>query len=113
MTNRVNLEDTEIDDSLAYLVDGHLFTGEVVETALNGQIIELITVVNGEIDGPARAWYTDGSLKLEYTVVHGRPVGVSRRWHPNGRLAEEREFDEKGRFAGQRSWTEDGEEVAD
>ncbi len=101
-----------MDDSLAYLVNGQYFTGEVIETCSNGQIVELTTVVNGEIDGPVRAWYPDGSVKLEMTVVRGRAAGVSRRWHPNGRLADEREFDEKGNFVAERSWTANGEEIA-
>lgn len=110
MTDRVNIDDTELDDALAYTVNGEYFTGEVVESISNGQIIELTTVVNGEVDGPVRAWYNDGTVKLDQTVVRGRVVGTSRRWHPNGTLAEEREFDDRGKLVAQRSWSADGTE---
>ncbi len=113
MAERVNIDDTDIDDSLAYLVDGKYFTGEIVETNSTGRIIELMTVVNGEADGPDRAWYSDGILKSEQHLVRGRVVGTARRWHPNGVLALQREFDEQGKLVKERLWTEEGEEVVD
>lgn len=33
---------------------------------------------------------------------------MSREWHPNGHLAEEREFNDRGRLVAIRRWAEDG-----
>lgn len=42
---RINIDDAEVDDSLRYTDEGHLFTGEIVEVDRNGNMIELWTVV--------------------------------------------------------------------
>ena len=105
---RVNIDDTDMDKAQRFTYDGELFTGEVVETDRDGNVIGLTTVRDGIPHGPDLGWYPDGTLEGRTTVVDGMVVGVSSHWHPNGRLAEEREFDDRGQLVDVRRWREDG-----
>lgn len=108
---RVNFDDVDSNDSLEYVVDGVPYTGEIVEYAPTGEMVELITVVNGLAHGPSLSWYRDGQLQIEQSLARGRPVGRSRKWHPNGALADELVFDESGRMISKTVWNELGEEL--
>jgi antitoxin component YwqK of YwqJK toxin-antitoxin module len=108
---RVNIDDVDFDDGVHYVYDGQLFNGEVVETDHDGNVIELVPVVDGRANGVERSWYADGTLSGEITVVNGNATGTSRRWHPNGQLAEERDFDARGSLVEIRRWDEDGTPV--
>lgn len=105
---RINIDELDIGDDLAYYYEGELFTGEVVETDQNGHIIAFLTLVDGRGNGPEWLWFSDGRLKTETMVRDGRAVGVSREWHPNGQLAQESEFDAQGQMMSIRRWNEDG-----
>lgn len=108
---RVNFDDVDSTDSLEYMVDGVLFTGEVVEFAPSGELVELVTVVNGLPHGPSLSWYRNGQLRLEQSVVRSRAVGRSRRWYPDGTLADELMFDDYGALTSKTVWNERGEEI--
>lgn len=105
---RINIDDTDIGDDLIYRYQGEPFTGELVETNRTGQIITLITLVEGRRHGPELSWFPTGQLETETILEHGRPIGTSRAWHSNGQLADERVFDEQGRVVESRRWNEDG-----
>lgn len=106
---RINIDGTDLDDSLRYVYDGNLFTGELVELDQNGVVIALKTVVEGIVHGKEQSWYPDGTLEMDTDVVDSIAVGVSRHWHSNGQLSEEREFNEAGDLIGHRQWSENGE----
>lgn len=105
---RVNIDDTDFDDSLRYFYQGEPLTGEAVETDLDGNVIELTTFRNGVEEGPQLAWYSDGSPKYESRLSNGNPVGVVRKWYRSGQLQEEREFDQHSKMLGVRQWNDDG-----
>lgn len=95
MTKRDDMNDVDPTDSLD-VVDGAPFTGEIVEFAPTGELVELITVADGLPHGPSLSWYRSGQLRLEQSLVRSRPVGRSRSWHPDGTLADELIFDDGG-----------------
>ncbi|HVV22634.1 MAG TPA: hypothetical protein VHF06_24575 [Pseudonocardiaceae bacterium] len=107
---RVNLDDTTTDETGTYrMYDGAPFTGEVVETAMDGTVVGLVTYQDGLERGPQREWYYDGQLRSEYVDLDGdRPAAVYQEWHENGRLAARKEFDRHGTLRKQEVWTEDG-----
>jgi antitoxin component YwqK of YwqJK toxin-antitoxin module len=105
---RINIDDTDLDDAGSYLHDGELFTGELVETDREGNVLALTPVVKGRVHGIERTWHRDGALETETSVVNGVAVGASRQWHPNGQLAEEREFTDRGNLVAVRRWSEGG-----
>lgn len=98
MTKRVDMNDVDPTDSLEYMVDGAPFTGEIVEFAPTGELVELITVADGLPHGPSLSWYRNGQLRQEpcrRTVARLAPqrrprrrVDVRRRREPvvEGRL---------------------------
>lgn len=49
-----------IDDGLRYLHDGEFFTGELVETDREGNVLTLITVRDGIRHGSFLEWFADG-----------------------------------------------------
>lgn len=106
---RIPFDEVDPTDSLEYVVDGQPYTGEVIETGPDGEMRELITVVDGLPQGPSRSWYADGTLKSEEMAFRGRPVGTAREWHPNGALASESRFDSNGMRLDMRVWDGDGE----
>jgi antitoxin component YwqK of YwqJK toxin-antitoxin module len=105
---RINIDDADFDDGVFYRYNGELVTGEIVETDRQGNVVNLTPVTDGRPNGVERAWYSDGTLRIETTVVDGEATGTSRQWHPNGRLAEERDFDDRGRLVAIRQWDENG-----
>lgn len=108
---RINIDDADIGDDLAYRYRGELFTGEVVETDQDGKVVNLLTLVDGRGNGPELSWFPSGQLKTETMLQDGKPVGTSRSWHPNGVLADERVFDDRGFVVGSRNWNDDGSEA--
>lgn len=108
---RIDIDDVDFDDGVNYRYNGQLLTGEVVETDRDGNVIELTPVVDGRPNGVERAWYPDGTRRVETTVADGAATGISRQWHPNGQLAEERDFDERGDLVAIRLWDENGTPV--
>jgi antitoxin component YwqK of YwqJK toxin-antitoxin module len=112
-TVRVDIDDTSQDDGFTYTYEGRPFTGEVVDTDDHGNVVGLTPVVDGIPNGVERAWYPDGTLRLEIMMVRGVAVGTSRRWYPDGRLAEERDIDERGDLAAVRRWDREGRPIAD
>ena len=108
---RINIDDATVDDGFTYRYEGELVTGEIVETDPSGNVVGLTPVVDGVPNGIERAWYPDGTLRLEIPMADGAAQGTSRRWHPNGRLAEERDFDDRGNLVAIREWAEDGTPV--
>lgn len=108
---RVNFDEVDPTDSLEYFVDGVPFTGEVVEYAPGGELVELITIVDGIPHGQSLSWYRNGQLRMEQSVVRSRPAGRSRSWHPNGQLADEMTFDDTGMLISKTTLNERGEQT--
>jgi antitoxin component YwqK of YwqJK toxin-antitoxin module len=105
---RVNADDTDMDEAQRVLFQGVPFTGEVVELDDDGVVIELNTYRDGREDGPQREWFNDGMLRSEYHASGGSPTGESRDWHPNGQLARRQEFDQYGVLRLREVFSEDG-----
>jgi antitoxin component YwqK of YwqJK toxin-antitoxin module len=105
---RVNEDDTDMDEAQRVLYQGVPFTGEVVETDDEGTVIGLNTYRDGREDGPQREWFNDGMLRSEYHAAGGLPTGESREWHTNGQLARRQEFDQYGVLRLREVWDENG-----
>jgi antitoxin component YwqK of YwqJK toxin-antitoxin module len=106
---RVNSDDTMIDDDgVTMLHHGTPFTGEVVETSMDGTVIRMNTYRDGLEHGPQREWYYEDGLREEYHAVAGQITGVAQEWHENGRPAMRRQYDERGVLRKQETWDENG-----
>ena len=107
---RINIDDTETDSDGSTLYEAKPYTGEVIETDRDGNLIYLNTYTMGWDDGPYREWYAGGGLKGEGRTRLGIPVGIWRAWHENGQLAEESVYDDEGsgKRLRRRVWAEDG-----
>ena len=103
----VDDQDLDMDEDLYYSYRDELFTGVMVEHYPNGELAAEVGYRGGRPEGPARAWYDDGTLKSEHVVSGRRVVGTARQFHPNGRPAEERRFRD-GNVAETRRWDENG-----
>ncbi|MFJ3959791.1 toxin-antitoxin system YwqK family antitoxin [Streptomyces sp. NPDC090036] len=113
--HRIGVDDPDVDMDLAQrlLCRDELFTGEVAEYQ-NGQLVCLDDYVNGVRDGSSRAWYPDGTLKLEGTVRNGVALGEFKEWHANGVLKSRQMFDNYLYDLRQESvWDEEGRLVRD
>lgn len=53
---RINIDDADIGDDLAYRYSGKLFAGEMVETDQDGQVVNLLTLADGRGNGPELSW---------------------------------------------------------
>jgi antitoxin component YwqK of YwqJK toxin-antitoxin module len=95
---RVHLDDTTSfpGDGTYVLVDGALYTGEVVDTAEDGTIIALNTYVDGLEDGPQREYHYDGSPMTAYQAKRGFAVGEALQWDADGELSRRRLFSDTG-----------------
>jgi hypothetical protein len=76
---RVHIDDTSQEDQLTWLCEDEPFTGEIADYDYDGDgnLIDLMTVVDGVQQGVERSWYGDGALRLEIPIVGGRAVGRS------------------------------------
>ncbi|WP_158628581.1 toxin-antitoxin system YwqK family antitoxin [Saccharopolyspora rhizosphaerae] len=92
---------------------GSPFTGEVVDFAADGTVIELTSYENGIEHGPQVEWFPNGTKQLEGRCDRGKAVGEWREWHSNGRLARYEEFDEFGELLKRQRWSEAGELTED
>ena len=110
-TTCVNIDDTSQEDEFTYTYQGQAFTGEIVDVDATGNVLWMISVVNGVAIGTERSWYPDGTLEEEIPLVAGRALGTSTRWHPNARLAEERDIDKYGEVVAVRKWDENGRPI--
>lgn len=108
---RINIDETDVGDDLAYRYKGELFTGEIVETDPQGNVVNLLTLVDGRGNGPEVSWFSNGQMKTETMLRDGNPIGTSRAWYANGVLADERIFDERGFLVETHRWNEDGSEA--
>lgn len=71
--------DWDTDDRALY--DGMQFTGELVESAGDGNLASLYAYRSGFPHGPHRRPPAQGTSR------DGLPVGVHREWHPEGQPA--------------------------
>jgi antitoxin component YwqK of YwqJK toxin-antitoxin module len=105
---RVNADDTDMDESERVLYQGAPFTGETVETDDDGVVIRVNTYRDGREDGLQREWFNDGMLRSEYNASEGLPRGEAREWHENGQLWRRQEFDRFGHLSVREEWDENG-----
>lgn len=106
---RVSADEVELDVDGCVLYNGEAFTGEMYDTAPNGQMTSLTSYFKGFEDGPTQEWYENGQKQLEGQSKFGAvAVGVWRQWHPNGQLALEQEFDDKGNELSRTKWDATG-----
>ncbi|MER7011910.1 hypothetical protein ABT324_10825 [Saccharopolyspora sp. NPDC000359] len=110
---RVNRADTSMDDRMITSFRGVPFTGEVVDHAADGTVVELSSYQDGIEHGPQFEWYPDGTKQSEGQCDHGRAVGEWREWYPSGQLARYDQFNEFGDVLRTQRWDEAGELVED
>ncbi|MFB7247676.1 toxin-antitoxin system YwqK family antitoxin [Streptomyces populi] len=113
---RIDVDDPELDMGIdqSLIRQGRPFTGETVETdPRTGQVVAVTTYAEGLEDGPARAWYSDGTDRAEGQCRRGIPYGRWRDWHQNGRLAVEKEYGARGTVRSIKKWSESGELIDD
>ncbi|MBQ1080376.1 MULTISPECIES: toxin-antitoxin system YwqK family antitoxin [unclassified Nocardiopsis] len=105
---RVREEEVEYPDDTYTLLDGDLFTGEVVEYE-DGVAVELTTYHEGIAEGPRLSWNEDGQLISQGYM--GRLIGAVGPWHEwdrDGNLIREIVFDEAGNIRLIREWDAHG-----
>lgn len=106
---RVDEEEIDFDEDGMAFCEGEPYSGEVAETGPGGNLVSLLTYERGYLHGPWREWHENGELLVEGRVEYGKvPVGTWRKWHENGVLAEERDFDDRGRTLSIREWNGNG-----
>ncbi|WP_199443926.1 toxin-antitoxin system YwqK family antitoxin [Umezawaea beigongshangensis] len=110
---RVNRVDTVLDRGVWLLHEGERFTGEVVDTDVEGRVIGLTSYAHGVEHGPQAEWYPDGTKKSEGVTEKGNAVGEWREWHSNGQLAQYDLLDEHGDPLRTQRWDEAGTLVQD
>jgi hypothetical protein len=113
MAMRVNGEDVVMSASLTVWYRGELFTGEVVDTDDDGQVVGLTTYEQGLEHGPQYELFPDGRKKAQGSCDRGGVVGVWREWHANGNLAELNVFNKYSERVRRLRWDESGELVED
>jgi hypothetical protein len=59
--------------------------------------------------GPSRAWYDDGTLRVEATWVHGRRDGPFVEYHRNGKKAQAGRYLDDERDGPWSTWSEGGQ----
>ncbi|MEU8590172.1 hypothetical protein AB0C59_24700 [Streptomyces sp. NPDC048664] len=107
---RIDVDDPNVGMDLAQrlLHRCELFTGEVADYQ-SGRLVSLDEYTDGVLNGQARAWYVDGTLRSEGVMREGFPAGEFQQWHPNGRLAARAIMSESGlRQLAQYEWDEEG-----
>ncbi len=88
---------------------GEPFTGELIERMWEGgPVAEATAYVDGELDGPIRDWYMDGSLRFSGEYTRGRETGTWRDYAPDGTLRRESVQVADGRLVSVRTWDETG-----
>ncbi|MFB4285335.1 toxin-antitoxin system YwqK family antitoxin [Nonomuraea sp. MTCD27] len=107
---RVPLDDTYESEEDRVTYNGVWLTGVAVETRDDGTLLGETTFKNGIQDGPERAWWPGGGLRLERVYDYGLPVH-EREWHANGQLAHEVHLD-RGRLVSQEWWDEAGNPIS-
>lgn len=67
-------------------------TGSRTRWHLNGQRQQVVRLVDGVPEGPARQWHDNGQLEMTVTFRGGQPDGPLRRFHRDGAPATEAEY---------------------
>jgi antitoxin component YwqK of YwqJK toxin-antitoxin module len=101
------LTTSDTEDGWMVRVDGVPFTGEVVETD-DGRLEGITTYRDGQLDGPQRWYYPDGTKESEGHYSMGTTVGEWRTWYPDGQLKEFNLFDRWGDVRKIQEWDPQG-----
>lgn len=74
-------------DNLAYSKkDSTLINGEIKVLHENGEIKELRTIKDGDIDGLRKFWFDNGQLHQEGVFKNGKIHGTRTVWYETGQL---------------------------
>lgn len=82
-------------------------TGIITESYIyhEGKIIGSgIFLEDGNMHGPWKEFYPDGTLKAEGSYLNGKKTGAWKYLHPNGKLEQTGVYDQIGRFQGTWKW---------
>ena len=105
---RINVDKLDIsDDHLTVLYNGQPFTGVYYEEDVNGQVIDEVSYVNGQMEGPSRSYFASGQLQSEEQFHIGSHHGLCRYWHENGQLEAEKTY-EHAILTSSRTWDSNG-----
>ncbi|WP_372409573.1 toxin-antitoxin system YwqK family antitoxin [Streptomyces luteireticuli] len=110
---RISGDQVHLDEYGRTCYEDALLTGEVEKHADNGQLVMLFSYADGVEHGPQRAWWPDGTKRIEGVTRMGAAVGEWRYWHANGHLSELVVLDEHGRVMTRRRWNAAGELTLD
>jgi antitoxin component YwqK of YwqJK toxin-antitoxin module len=86
------------------LVDGHPFTGILIDRHDNGSVKSRTPYREGREEGEARAWYPDGRMKEKGSYENGRKIGVHTGWWENGSRRYRYEFVDDLHHGSAREW---------
>ncbi len=109
---RVDYEELDTRDGVAYYWRGQPFTGVGYEMRPGGQLWSEIEYVGGKQQGTSREWYPSGRLQYETTYYNGVGYGPDREWDEAGRLRREA-FIEYGFRVREKKWDEAGRLILD
>lgn len=85
--------DVKTQGGLTY-VNGHLYSGIVVETDSGGKNLSSISYVEGKQHGASVHWYSDGTLKERRLFENNKKQGNHVAYWPDGKPAFQATFEE-------------------
>ena len=101
MPEQVNVNDKQLQLEQGILYYNNvLYTGTVVTTVQQEQLVSEQPYVKGRLHGVWKQWYSDGKQKEVRPYFEGIKVGVHRGWWPNGNRKFSYELDRSGRYDG-------------
>lgn len=62
------------------------FAGIMTEHAPEGHLLSEVPLSEGQANGWARTWHSNGQLEMEEHFSQGKSHGTRRRYHANGKL---------------------------
>lgn len=111
----------ETNGTVRYIEDNQPFTGFAVDrTRCPGSLSffdqwkrmgcpsSMRLYKNGILDGPAKFWYADGTLKEERYYKNGLLHGVQKQYYPNGRIKARFNCIDGVRSGKEKVWDSDG-----
>lgn len=89
---------------------GNLVTGTMASfNSTTGQKQLSAEVVQGEMNGAAKKWYSNGQIKEIALFKNGKNHGLLKRWHENGQIESIDQYIDGKRKGTSRDWYEDGQ----
>jgi antitoxin component YwqK of YwqJK toxin-antitoxin module len=132
MESAVSSNDIVRDHEGKVFLNGHKFTGTVLEYFTSGAVASRSNYKNGQLDGPEyiyyetgqlksrrfyrngekhgthRGFFEDGALRFVYRFRNGLSIGNHKVWYEDGQLAQDLNYIDGYPFGSQKVWRRDG-----